>query len=93
MSANQRIKERRKELQISIEELADRMRPIWRTITAGMISKTENGERRVTLDEGRLWAHFLDCSLDDLADPLPRRYRPERIRKQRNHQDTDSTQS
>lgn len=71
MPIHDRIKQRRHVLGISLETLADRLRPYWPTVTRGALSRIENGDRAVPVERLRAFAKALECEPTDLLDPLP----------------------
>lgn len=71
MPAHLRIKARREIMQLSQEQLAERLRPYWPGITFHTISKIERGVRIVKADELPLLAAALECHETDLLDPKP----------------------
>ncbi len=58
---NNRIKQRRKELNMTQEELAEKL-----GITVNWLSKIENGKVDPRLSLAYRISHYLDCRIDDI---------------------------
>jgi transcriptional regulator with XRE-family HTH domain len=72
MPSHQMIRERRRLLRLTQDELALRLRKIGLPyITYDQISKIERGKRMVPADEVPYFAAALDCEITDLHDPKP----------------------
>lgn len=71
MPVHERIKERRDALGWSQEELVTRLQPHWpkgRVINKSVLSKIENGDRAVKVEEVPVFADILGCTPNDLHD-------------------------
>lgn len=70
MPTHQRIRTRREELNLSLEQLAERLRPYWPRIDPSALSKIERGRRTLAADKLPMFAKVLECRPEELLDPL-----------------------
>lgn len=70
MPAHSRVQDRRNNLGLSLDQLAERLRPFWPKISAAYLSKIENGKRPLPVDKLKAFAIALECTEADLLDPL-----------------------
>jgi transcriptional regulator with XRE-family HTH domain len=68
MPAHEKIRRRRLELGLSLEQLSARIVPHLPVMTKKVLSKIENNGRRVLADEVPYFARALECRPDDLLD-------------------------
>jgi transcriptional regulator with XRE-family HTH domain len=69
MPAHRRILERRRKLQLTQEELAERLHNLGQAgLDATIISKIERGVRALKADELPFFAAALECDVADLLD-------------------------
>lgn len=74
MPSKAKVKARRLELGLSLEQAADLIAPFWATIgvmNASVLSKIERGARNIYADEIPLIAQAYGCEPNDLHDWPP----------------------
>lgn len=69
MPSHQLIKARRQALGLSLEDLAERLRPDW-SVDKSLLSRLENGHRSINIEELRWIAKALECQPADLIEPI-----------------------
>ena len=71
MPAHEKIRQRRRALGLTLQELSTLLRPYLPGLSKGDLSYIENGKRNVLADEIPIFARVLQCRPEDLLDSSP----------------------